>query len=621
MTPNHVRCPHPLRWIMRTYRTPASGPTVPHLYGRVQAEKGCAPEPILAARERVLRRQHSTAPAAILYDGDALSHAEPLPNAMKKPLSLPRICIAATGETPAALRTCAEAALRQSRFVELRLDWLKNPSDGIPLIKTLLNSAARSAQVGRPVLQATCRRRESGGRFDGTVARQLEILEMAARGGCHLADLEIESAEAAGPAAVSQLHGAVRLILSWHDFQRTRPLEGAARRLRRFPADYYKIVTTATRQSDNCAVLEFLEGANATEGEAGKWIAFCMGEAGVPSRVLALSRGSAFVYAAPNLGSSAAGVVRKAEDRSFPLAAPGQLDYETLQKRYCAARLTARTKLFGLLGAPVRHSLGAALHNAAFRKLGLDAVYLPLLVSDLRDFREAAARYPLAGFSVTIPHKEAILRYVERADRWVRAAGAANTIRVRRERWEATNKDVEGILRPLRKTYRLAKGARLPKNFQAVIVGAGGAARAAVIALRAMGCRDLAITGRDPVKVRRFAGAFDLDPLPLEELGRERFDLLVQATPVGLWPNAAESLLQGKQIAAETVFDLIYNPPETLLLRLARAQGCRVISGLEMFLAQAASQFEYWTGLPAPLRTMRQAAWDELQRLDHTATP
>ena len=295
---------------------------------------------------------------------EALCHAEPLSSAMKKLLSLPRICIAATGETPEALRSCAEAALRQSRFVELRLDGLENPSDGIPLIETLRDSSVRSAKLGRPVLQATCRRRESGGQFDGTVARQLEILDATARAGCHLADLEIESAEAAGLAAVSQLRGAARLILSFHDFQATRSLEGAARRLRRFPADYYKLVTTATRQSDNCAVLEFLERANATEGEAGKWIAFCMGEAGVPSRVLTLSRGGAFVYAA---STSAAGVVpgSKTMDGRFPLAAPGQLDYETLQVRYRAARLTARTKLFGLLGSPVRHSVGAALHNAA----------------------------------------------------------------------------------------------------------------------------------------------------------------------------------------------------------------------------------------------------------------
>lgn len=437
----------------------------------------------------------------------------------------------------------------------------------------------------------------------------------AAQAGCRLLDLEIESAESAGADAVAELRRTAAVIISFHDFQVTRAIRAAARRLRRFPADYYKLVTTATRQSDNCELLEFLGEANAAPGEAGKWLAFCMGEAGAPSRILALSRGSAFVYAAaaaPAAAEPSTRWSRAGDDPMQGLAAPGQLDCATLRERYRAERLPPRTALYGLLGCPVGHSIGGAVHNAAFRARRMDAVYLPLLASDLKDFRRAAERYPLAGFSVTIPHKQAILRYVERADTWVKLAGAANTVRVRRGRWEATNTDIAGMVTSLRKFYGLSTRQSLPNRFQAVIVGAGGAARAVVIALGALGCGNIVVTGRDPAKVRRFARSFHLETIAMDELGRERFDLLVHATPVGMWPNRAESLLQPKQICAHAVFDLIYNPPETLLLRLARAQGSRTLSGLEMFLTQAAQQFEYWTGEQAPLRQMSQAAQSEL---------
>ena len=233
----------------------------------------------------------------------------------------------------------------------------------------------------------------------------------------------------------------------------------------------------------------------------------------------------------------------------------------------------------------------------------------------MKGFRKAAERYPLAGFSVTIPHKQGILRWVDRTDRTVRAAGAANTVRVRRNRWEAINTDVAGIVAPLRKALRLRAREPLPAGFRAVIVGNGGAARAAVVALRELRCRAISITGRNPSKVARFARELGCQALPIERLERERFDLLVHTTPVGMWPHTGECALRPEQINARVVFDLIYNPPVTRLLELARARGCRTISGLEMFLAQAARQFRYWTGLEPPVRLMKRVALEELGRL------
>ena len=529
---------------------------------------------------------------------------------MRQTFKLPRICITATGRSSAELMACARRSLEQCRFVELRLDWVKNPADAIALIPRLLVGGSRTAKARRPILQATCRRRPNGGRFSGSVSRQIELLQQAARAGCRVLDLEIESAERAGAAAVASLRSLAQLILSFHDFYGTPPLAPVARRLRRFEAEFYKIVPTATRQSDNCAVLDFLSSISGDTPGGGKWVAFAMGEPGIPSRVLALSRGSAFVYASPG-GTDAVD--------SIP-AAPGQLDWNTLHSQYRAEHLSTATAIYGLLGNPVRHSIGPAVHNASFRARGVDAVYLPLQVSDLKNFLRSADRYPLAGCSVTIPHKREILRYAEKNDRWVDSAGAANTLRIRRGRWEAINTDVDGIRIPLRRVYRLSPGQRFWKSFHAVIVGNGGSARAACIALRSLGCRNLWIAGRNLSHVRQLAAEMGATAISLNALHREKFDLLIHATPVGMWPRQKEALLTTNSLRADTVFDLVYNPPETELLKRARAAGCQTISGLEMFLAQAAMQFEFWTGAKAPLSRMRRVALKALAAQQYRIT-
>ena len=521
---------------------------------------------------------------------------------MRTAPALPHICITATGDSPQALVESARRALEYSRFVELRLDWLRSPAQALPLVSRLLQSGSPHRGGSKAVLQATCRREANGGRFGGTVGAQMEILRQAAEGGCRVLDLEIESAEAAGTEAVEALRRQALLILSWHDFHGTPRLEPVARRLRRFPADFYKLVSTAARQSDNCAALDFLASAAAPEPRHEQWIIFCMGQAGISSRVLALSRGSAFVYASSPSGGDG-------EE-----AAPGQIDYATLRGVYRAEKLTRQTALFGLLGYPVGHSLGVAIHNAAFRARELDAVYLPWLARDLNDFRKAADRYPLAGFSVTIPHKQKILSLLNRMDPTAKLAGAANTVRVRRGGWEAINTDVEGIVVPLRKAFRLTERESLGKDFRAVVVGTGGAARAALVALGELRCRDIAIAGRNLSKARSLAKDLGGRALPIASLEKEHFDLMIHATSVGMWPNSDQCLLRPEQINADTLFDLVYNPADTGLLQLARQHGCQTISGLEMFLAQAARQFEYWTGVEAPRRLMRKIAEGELAR-------
>jgi len=543
---------------------------------------------------------------------------------MPKLPSVPRIVITATGRTSAALLDATRRALGYTRFVELRLDWVPEPDAVLRALPALL----RRFSAKRPLCIATCRRKPNGGEFRGTVAAQLALLEQAAAAGCRLTDLEIESAESLGQARVASLRRRAGLILSFHDFQRMPRPEPVARRLQRFPADFYKLVGTATRQSDNCAVLEFLLSRltpkriqTRERPEPSPWVAFCMGETGIPSRILALSRGSRFVYAALPPESVPTRVPKEPQEPN-PLAAPGQIDWNSLRYRYSADKLTPQSAIYGLVGSPVAQSIGAAIHNAALRSRRLDGVYIPFLVNQLGDFRKAAARYRLAGFSVTIPHKQGVLRAADRTDPPARSAGAANTVRIAHaNHWEATNTDIEGIVTPLRRAFRLAEGATLRPGFRAVILGNGGAARAAVLALRLLQCSSIQVTGRNPARVRRFVRELGGSAMPLERLAQHEVDLLVQTTPVGMWPRTTESPLQPEQITARVVFDLVYNPPETRLLQLARSKGCRTISGLEMFLSQAAGQFGYWTKLEAPVRLMKRVAIEELNRFptDDTA--
>ena len=512
------------------------------------------------------------------------------------PSGLPKICITATGRSLGELIDCARTALSQSQFIELRLDWLAKPMDAIPRIAGMIASSPGA------IIQATCRRKSNGGEFEGTFEEQLKILLCAAEAGCRLVDLEIESAEdatATHAGALEELRRRVGLIVSFHDFKSTPPLAPVVKRLMKVPANIYKLVPTATQQTDVVRLLDELQRLSSA-GEA-RWVAFCMGDAGVPSRVLALSRGSVFVYAAP------------ASVEPGQAAAPGQLNAETLRRRYRADRITQKTKLYGVLGNPVKHSIGTAVHNNSIGNLSMDAVYLPLQSDDVKDFRKAALEYPLAGFSITLPHKQAILAYVDRPDKLVEAVGATNTVRSRNGKWEAINSDVAGIVQPLQARYELGERGKLPAEFSAIVLGNGGAARAAIVGLQSLGCRKLIITGRNPQKTRLLANEFRCENVPLQALTTLKADLLIQATSVGMWPESEASPLTPAQICADTVFDLIYNPQETKLLQMARAKGCQTISGIEMYLAQAARQFEYWTGRKAPLPKMRRAALDELE--------
>src|SRR5579863_7542853 len=482
---------------------------------------------------------------------------------MPKTTPLPRICIAMGFSDPQKL---LESARREANggesLLEFRLDYLPAPEQGPAVIRKFLASRPDCAVL------ATCRRHQNHGKFNGSIEDQIRILEGAIDAGARAVDVEIESAENAAD-RLEALRGHARLILSYHNFEGTPSPEAVLRRMLRIPADGYKIVTTARKPSDNSRILGLAKAHPRTP-----LIVLAMGETGFPTRVLSTAWGGMFTYAAPNASEG---------------TASGQVSARLLRQLYRTEKFSHAAKIYGVIADPVRHSISPAVHNRAFQAHRLDAVYLPFLVrpAQLKDFFVLADKLPVAGFSVTIPHKQKILRYLDVVDPLARRIGAVNTIWRKSGKWRGANTDAEAI------TIPLARKLRLPKS-SVLLVGNGGAARGAAYALVESGAK-VSIVGRNPDRVRSLAKACGAEPLLREQIQARKFDALVHATPLGMYPHV-DGCFFPDSLPAELVFDMVYNPLQTALLRRATEQGLTVISGLQMFLEQAARQFEIWTG-------------------------
>lgn len=498
---------------------------------------------------------------------------------MSQRTALPKICIALGIQDPNQLMAHARREVEAGdKFLEFRLDYLPRPEQGLQVIRDFLS------QHPDATLLATCRRHQNGGRFNGSVEEEVRILEAAVDAGAKAVDIEIESAESIA-AKLERLRSNAWLIISYHNYSGTPVVEKVLRRMQKVGGDAYKIVTSARKPSD-CQKVLALSRTNPREN----LILLAMGEAGFPTRVLSPAFGCVFTYAAP---AAAEGT------------ASGQISARTMRNLFRVDKFTRDAKVFGVIADPVRHSLSPAVHNRAFQAKRVDAVYLPFLVkpSQLKDFFLFAGSLPLSGFSVTIPHKQKVMRYLDAVEPLAKRIGAVNTVWRKAGRWRGTNTDAEGVTVPLSKVLKLPKAKIL-------IAGNGGAARGAAFALAEAGA-SLAITGRNIDRVRALAKACDGEPLSKEQAETREFDALVHATPLGMHPHVNACFFNGR-IPGRIVFDMVYNPLDTLLVKHAREQGKQVIQGIEMFIEQAVRQYEIWTGETAPRAAMEKAAHEAL---------
>jgi 3-dehydroquinate dehydratase/shikimate dehydrogenase len=492
----------------------------------------------------------------------------------------PRICIAlGLPDVSRLLEQARREAEAGENFLEFRLDYLPDPMAGTKTLGEFLEDYPNCT------ILATCRRHQNHGRFNGSVDEQFAVLNEAIAQGARAVDVEIETAEVV-PERCAELRARSYLIVSWHHFETTPPLDPVLKRMTKIPADVYKLVGTSRKPSDTGRIL-----AASRLSPKIPLVTLSMGEIGFPSRVLSTALGAVFTYAAP---AHAQGT------------ASGQVNARQLRSLYRIDKFTRAAKIFGVVADPVRHSVSPQVHNRAFQSRRMDAVYVPLLVNpnQLRDFFQFAESLPLTGFSVTIPHKRRIMRYLDQVDPIARRIGAVNTVVRKAGKWRGSNTDAEAVSGPLSKLINLQKASVL-------IIGNGGAARGAACALADAGAK-VALTGRNADRVRALARLVSGEPMSHEQVMLRHFDVVINATPVGMWPNVAECPFEDK-IPGEIVFDMVYNPLETLLIRRAKEQGKQTITGLKMFIEQAVKQFEIWTGESAPRAAMETAALDALE--------
>lgn len=479
------------------------------------------------------------------------------------------IAVSLTEETTDAVVSRMAALAPVADLFEVRADFVRDLD-----LEALLKARVK------PIL-FTCRPESEGGRFpDGDRLARRRLLSEAVSRGFDLVDVEMR----AGFADVVAAKAGRGLVLSWHDFEGTpEDLDGIHARMAAQHPDVVKIAVTARSVADLGRLLAF---AARHAGRGPRLVALAMGPLGVASRILGGRTGAPFTFASPETGRE---------------AAPGQLPASVLADTYRVRAISPSTRVYGLLGSDVLRSLSPAIQNRAFAERGEDAVYVPLQAESMAAFASALPALSLSGFSVTRPYKGAILPHLDSVAPNAAEAGSANTVVVREGLLEGLSTDGDGVLVPLRRRLD-------PAGRAVAILGAGGAARAAAFTLVRAGAR-VTVLGRRAAQAAEVAAATGCAAAPLDSLAGLAWDVLVNATPVGSGafpgetPVPAESLRPGA-----VVFDMVYEPRETLLLAAARAKGCRTIDGVEMLVAQAVGQFEAWAGAPAPVEAMTDAA-------------
>ncbi|HUU13041.1 MAG TPA: shikimate dehydrogenase [Terriglobia bacterium] len=496
--------------------------------------------------------------------------------------AVPRIFVTLAAPSLSTMEAKASHVSGSPIGYELRLDYLQDFGDLEANLHQML------VRLHSPHTIATCRREKAGGRFRGSIEDQLAVLEAAARAGCRWVDLEIESVARTGRTLRRRFRPA-KLIVSYHNYRRTPVLPPIYRRLARLPAQAVKIAGFARQLSDNLRVFRLLKSHR--KGRP-KLVALDQGASGLPSRLLALRWGSPFTYGAVS---------------NHHTVASGQLSVETMRATYRIEHIDRRTQLYGVVGTHASMSLSPAMQNAAFQAKRVNAVYLPCETWRLADFLRLVRALGFQGFSVTMPYKRAIIRDLDWLDPLATRIGACNTVAIQHDKWLGWNTDATAVIEVLTKRLRLA-GSRI------LILGAGGAARAAAHALRAEDAEVFVAARRESV-ARRLARAVSAQVVPWDDAEALDMDAVINATPVGMAPHSDAVPIDLARLRVRVVFDMVYYPMETRLLAEARGRGLISISGLEMLVAQGARQFEIWTGLAAPRALMEQAI---RQALEHT---
>jgi 3-dehydroquinate dehydratase / shikimate dehydrogenase len=460
-----------------------------------------------------------------------------------------------------------------AELVELRLDYISTRVN----IQRLLKDRPCATVV-------TVRREQDGGKYTGSEEARLIMLREAIANGVEYIDLEDDIA------GQIPRFGKTKRIISYHSFRNTpENLRELHNRLKALDADIVKIATMANQPHDNVRILEMLQESDSPT------VAMCMGDIGISSRILGPKFGAKFTYATFH------------HERAL---APGQLSYDQMVNVYRHNNIGPETAVYGVIADPVGHSLSPQIHNAEFGHTEVDAVYAPFRVpfDTLGQFMDDVPRLGIRGLSVTIPHKEAVAKYLTKVDPAVKGIGAVNTVIFRDNDVLGYNTDYKAAMDCLENALGGVVPPGTPSPLQdkrVLVLGAGGVARAVMYGLQRRGAKST-IASRTKSRAQYLADTFGGKCVDWQAR-HAMADIVVNCTPIGMHPNVDESPINKSHLKSNMiVFDTVYNPESTLLLKEARAQGCKIVTGVEMFIKQAWLQFYLFTGKEASEARMRE---------------
>lgn len=498
-----------------------------------------------------------------------------------KEADLAEICVTLARQRHRMLLAEMKAAVKANvKMIEVRLDYLNRD----PRVKQILT-------YRRCPMVATARRQQDGGKWASSEERRLQLLRSAIVEGFDYVDLELDVADKI------PRYGDTKRIISYHDMNgMPENLKDLYGELSSRDADIVKIAVRATSPNDNFKMFEIIENADVPA------IGICMGEYGTASRVLGPRFGSPFTYAAFSKGRT---------------VAPGLLTFEEMRDLYYFEEIDDETDVYAVIGDPIAQSLSPLVHNHAFRACSLNKVYVPFKVpeSNLKEFIGHCAKIPIRGLSVTIPHKKAILEFGEQGDDLTKKSECANTMVWGREGgYTLYNTDGPAAVNALNEALQGDDRVENPlEGRKVMLLGAGGVASTLAHALVAEGAM-VTITARRPEPARDLAHEVGCTMTPWDERYTDYHDVVVNCTPLGMYPDQLDESPFDEASFREgmVVFDTVYNPENTLFLNTAKSRGCKIVTGVTMFVGQAETQFEHFTHTEAPTDQMSRLVREQL---------
>ena len=459
---------------------------------------------------------------------------------------------------------------------------------GADLVELRIDYVLRTVNLSRLVEERptpvviTCRRPKDGGKWRGSEADRIILLRTAVATGVDYVDIEEDVAD-----QISR-YGETKRIISYHNLKETpENIEEIHASMLAKDPDIIKIATFANSPKDNLRVLRLIRNSPVPT------VAFCMGEFGAISRIICRKFGSPFTFAA--LSSERA-------------VAPGQFTFKEMKEMFRCNNINADTEFLGVIADPVGHSLSPAMHNELLEKDKINKVYLPIRVprEHLDEFMECAGELGIIGLSVTIPHKESILRFVNGLDEDVAGIRAANTLVLRDKVVRAYNTDCRAAMLSLAHQEGKFDDAQPFAGRTALILGSGGVAKAMAYGLKRGGA-EVQIAGRNTKATEKMCLDMKCKPIDWSARHDTEVDFVINCTPAGMHPDLNSTPFDTDKLSSRIlVFDTVYNPQQTLLLKGAKEQKCRTITGADMFVRQAAMQYKLFTGQDPNVSEMKR---------------